>query len=153
MPKIRHRCFLFHRIANAKPCFIKGLSHPLGLLLFGHHRALNPITCLARDREVPGIIVLHKCANPACPVSFRDINMGKLFFVEIDSSSSDKKTRHRSRMTHQHYWLCDECSRTFTLVFEKERGIISVPLINLAARASNPPTPRTGINRTSERIK
>jgi hypothetical protein len=28
----------------------------------------------------------------------------------------------------EHYWLCDACSPYVTLTFEKERGIVTVPL-------------------------
>ena len=28
--------------------------------------------------------MLHKCANPACPVPFRKLSQGKLFLVETE---------------------------------------------------------------------
>jgi len=85
--------------------------------------------------------LLHKCANPACAVSFRDIHVGKLFLVETSAIIGANKVRNRFRTIHQHYWLCDQCSRGLTLMFEKERGIIPVPLSAIAAsEAANRPS-------------
>ncbi|MGH9567427.1 MAG: hypothetical protein ACRD4I_15705 [Candidatus Angelobacter sp.] len=95
-----------------------------------------------------GDFLLHKCANPACAVSFRDIHVGKLFLVETSAIAAQSKARHRLRTIHQHFWLCDQCSREFTLMFEKERGIIPVPLSTLAssALASTPSAMMTRLN-------
>jgi len=100
-----------------------------------------------------GDYLLHKCANPACSVSFRDIHVGKLFLVETSAIFGESKVRHRVRATHQHYWLCDQCSRGLTLMFEKERGIIPVPLSSLSASglAHRPPVRLTTINNSMAR--
>lgn len=94
--------------------------------------------------------MLHKCANPACAVSFRDIHVGKLFLVEASAIAAECKGRHRMRTIHQHYWLCDQCSRELTLMFEKERGVIPVPLSSLAMAsqlAHRPSAMLTGVNK------
>jgi hypothetical protein len=84
---------------------------------------------------LPGDIVLTKCANPICPSLFRHLSQGKLFQVETESSTALVTrrplvpTRKSPSARHvQHYWLCDQCSPTLTLIFEKERGMITVPL-------------------------
>jgi len=99
---------------------------------FGISLALLRIVSLATADSLGGYL-LHKCANPICSVTFRDIHVGKLFLVETSAIGVASKFRHRSRTIHQHYWLCDQCSRGLTLMFEKERGVIPVPLSKLTA--------------------
>jgi hypothetical protein len=83
---------------------------------------------------LPGDIVLTKCANPICPSLFRRLSQGKLFQVETESFTAPvtrplaPTRKSRSARHVQHYWLCDQCSPTLTLIFEKERGMITVPL-------------------------
>jgi hypothetical protein len=78
--------------------------------------------------------VLHKCANSACPILFRSLNRGKLFLLEIDNSAADSEatpsTRRRRSMRRgvERFWLCDNCSSSFTLAFERGKGMVTVPL-------------------------
>jgi|SRR5689334_19023820 hypothetical protein len=76
--------------------------------------------------------MLYKCANEACSVPFRKLREGKLFQVETeyfaDSTTSPRRTRPLRRI--EHYWLCDSCAGFVTLTFDRERGVITVPLPN-----------------------
>ncbi len=76
--------------------------------------------------------MLHKCANPACPNLFRRLREGKLFQVEtkrLADSREQGSSRARRHTRHvEHYWLCDECAPFVTLVFDRNEGMIIVPL-------------------------
>ena len=77
--------------------------------------------------------MLHKCANQACSTPFRRLREGKLFRVETEyfaahgpKPESPRKTRSGRRI--EHYWLCDACSPFVTLTFDRQHGLITVPL-------------------------
>lgn len=77
--------------------------------------------------------MLYKCANQACNTPFRRLQEGKLFQVETEyfpgrgpAASVQRKARPGRRI--EHYWLCDACSSFVTLVFDRDRGVITVPL-------------------------
>ena len=77
--------------------------------------------------------MLCKCANEACNTPFRRLREGKLFQVETEyfgergpSGASTRKPRPWRRV--EHYWLCDACSPFVTLTFDRNRGVITVPL-------------------------
>jgi len=76
--------------------------------------------------------MLYKCANEACSVPFRKLREGKLFQVETeyfaDATPTPRRTRPLRRI--EHYWLCDSCAGFVTLAFDRERGVITVPLPN-----------------------
>ncbi len=74
--------------------------------------------------------MLHKCANPTCPVPFRSLREGKLFLAETMPSDLNgnfdgtlRKLRRR-----EHFWLCDACSKYYTLRFDPGIGMLTVPL-------------------------
>jgi hypothetical protein len=51
---------------------------------------------------------LHpKCANPTCPVAFDWFGGGRFFRFKSDSAANHHGVHH--------YWLCENCSRAFTL--------------------------------------
>ena len=79
--------------------------------------------------------MLHKCANPACGVPFRSLREGKLFLAE--TSPSDLKPvfsgNRRKPRRREHFWLCDVCCARFTLRFDTNLGMLTVPLSNSAA--------------------
>jgi hypothetical protein len=78
--------------------------------------------------------MLRKCANPACPSLFRSLSHGKLFLLQTDRAgkpvraSSVRSRRARSVRKLERFWLCDSCSSLLTLVFERGRGMVTVPL-------------------------
>jgi len=76
--------------------------------------------------------MLNKCANPGCVRPFRKLEDGKLFLVEVETSAgpavrgaggNGKLPRH-----FEYYWLCEQCALVLTLSFERERGVVAVPL-------------------------
>jgi hypothetical protein len=70
--------------------------------------------------------MLRKCANPACAVPFRSLREGKLFLAEASSYDSDAARKKVPR--REHFWLCASCSSHFTLRFDTEQGMLTVPL-------------------------
>ena len=83
--------------------------------------------------------MISKCANPECSAPFRYLRGGKLFRVDLDQleavslaqADSDKRW-HRM----EHFWLCDRCAATMTLVSEKGKGVTAVPLTPELHKAS-----------------
>lgn len=76
--------------------------------------------------------MLQKCANPSCTVPFRSLREGKLFLAETypvtpPNPSTGNGNRRRPRQ-REHFWLCEACSVHFTLRFDKELGMLTVPL-------------------------
>jgi hypothetical protein len=56
--------------------------------------------------------VLHKWANPACPIPFRKLSQGKLFLVETEPLGVSELRRGATRpASHriEYYWLCEHC--------------------------------------------
>jgi hypothetical protein len=76
--------------------------------------------------------MLSKCANPGCSTAFRYLREGKLF--EIDNSTiaiasaDSKKPVHRVEF----FWLCGPCSSELTVVKDRDRGVVTVPLSKAA---------------------
>jgi len=75
--------------------------------------------------------MLHKCANVACSVPFRKLSEGKLFQVETalpESHPLQRAGSSRKARKVEHFWLCNDCCTHLTLVFEKNHGIVTVPI-------------------------
>ncbi|HMK20709.1 MAG TPA: hypothetical protein VK466_00145 [Terriglobales bacterium] len=77
--------------------------------------------------------MLYKCANEASNTPFRRLREGKLFQMETEyfagrgpSPALSRRARPWRRV--EHYWLCDACSPFVTLTFDRERGVVTVPL-------------------------
>ena len=72
---------------------------------------------------------LHpKCANPACPAAFHWTGGGKFFRFRPETdpaagldSACDQAQEIRSV---KHYWLCELCCHTFTLVSDGQYGVV-----------------------------
>jgi len=65
-----------------------------------------------------------KCANPVCPTAFHWTGGGKFF--RFRPEIADAQTRNadpEEAYAVKHYWLCERCSRLFTLVYEEEFGV------------------------------
>ncbi len=71
--------------------------------------------------------MLSKCANPKCSEQFRYLHQGKLFHLSptpdlqaLDNDSYD--------FLYERFWLCDQCSRIMTLVWNgSEAKIVRLP--------------------------
>jgi hypothetical protein len=73
-----------------------------------------------------------KCANPACSAAFHWLAGGKFFRFRPgeDTSSTENRRGPDSSVSHhgvKHYWLCERCSRLFTLVYEASEGVVLKP--------------------------
>jgi hypothetical protein len=79
--------------------------------------------------------MLSHCANSQCSRPFLRLRQGKLFLVETAaaarpgeiSNSSSPRMRPQSQRVER-YWLCDQCAEVWTLVHDRHRGIVLVPL-------------------------
>ena len=80
-------------------------------------------------------VMLSRCANSQCSKPFLKLREGKLFLVETQrlpktgESLPPSLVRARQQQRHvEHYWLCSECAAQWTLIYERERGIVLAPL-------------------------
>lgn len=64
--------------------------------------------------------MLSRCANPDCGVSF-DHGHGRFF--RFRQNSPQLATPPNSHSV-QHHWLCDSCSRTYTLDYRAAIGVL-----------------------------
>lgn len=89
----------------------------------------------ADGREANGGFMLSRCANTQCCKPFLRLRDGKLFLVEterlatpgVSTAPPFVRARRHQRLV-EHYWLCDDCARHWTLVYDRERGIALAPL-------------------------
>lgn len=89
--------------------------------------------------------MLSRCANSQCGKPFLRLREGKLFLVETDDSgksgelASPPLVRARPGQRHiEHYWLCEDCTAQWTLIYTQESGVALAPLRRLATDASPP---------------
>jgi hypothetical protein len=75
--------------------------------------------------------MLSKCANPSCPILFRNLMKGRLFQVEASSDPTQHRANGHSPKKPsrrvEHYWLCDSCAGSVTIVFRRNRELAVVP--------------------------
>lgn len=60
--------------------------------------------------------MLFKCAHPTCIAQFRYLHEGRVFKVRMPSF-----TRHTTTHRIEHFWLCERCSHSLTIVVENGR--------------------------------
>jgi hypothetical protein len=79
--------------------------------------------------------MLSHCANSQCSRPFLRLGQGKLFLVETEfvaklgeltAPSSPNMRQHPRRV--ERYWLCDQCAQVWTLVHDRNQGVVLVPL-------------------------
>jgi len=92
--------------------------------------------------------MLSQCANSRCSKPFLKLREGKLFLVETDrvrkpgesAAPPFVRARQQARCV-EHYWLCDDCARHWTLVYDRDRGVALTPLrrptVSVAAAAGS----------------
>ena len=70
--------------------------------------------------------MISRCANPACLAEF-DHGKGQLFRFP-------KRAKDRPANTHsvQHFWLCDNCCKSYSLEYIEDRGVALKPCAELA---------------------
>src|SRR5215831_12689062 len=104
----------------------------LGILLMQSGETLKGIPLYQKKDEggtFDKTTALHpKCANPACPTAFHWTGGGKFFRFRPDaaSQSGNSPTPDSSGEIQalRHYWLCERCSRVFTLVYDEHHGVV-----------------------------
>ena len=80
--------------------------------------------------------MLAKCVNPSCNHRFKHLREGRLLRVERRSSPSQRKSSV-SRGT-EYYWLCGPCSSSLNLAFDREAGLVLIPVAGAPLVASSP---------------
>jgi len=70
--------------------------------------------------------VRPKCANLACTAEFHWIGGGKFFRFRSDPvATNENGFTAGPHLSHvKHFWLCERCSSIFTLVYEKDSGVV-----------------------------
>jgi len=82
--------------------------------------------------------MVSKCANPACLARFHYLHQGRIFNLETDTVSSDTKSSGTRRI--EHFWLCERCAQTLTVVIEN--GVVSTRPLHPELSAGAPQEPR-----------
>jgi hypothetical protein len=70
--------------------------------------------------------MVSKCANPACPATFRYLHDGVLFYVTVEAAGR-REDGGGGIPKHERFWLCGECLRKLTVIADPT-GILVVPL-------------------------
>jgi len=74
--------------------------------------------------------MVAKCINPYCNRPFRYLDHGKLFVTEYPPSFAGGPNLHLRR--REHFWLCEECSKSMTLAIRHEHDRAAIRIINLS---------------------
>ena len=79
--------------------------------------------------------MLSHCANVQCSKPFLQLGDGKLFLVETERVASLRELtaphssyRREQARRVERYWLCDQCAQVWTLVHDRQQGVILLPL-------------------------
>lgn len=82
--------------------------------------------------------MLSKCANPACSARLHYLRDGRIFKIETTRISSGRKGSPARRI--EHFWLCEQCAQTFTVVME-HGAVTTRPLHLQPAKGVSPERP------------
>lgn len=64
--------------------------------------------------------MVNNCANPACKKPLHYLREGKVFlFSQKETTSNGGKVPQRL----EHFWLCGECAKFWTLVMDNDRSV------------------------------
>jgi len=68
--------------------------------------------------------MITKCANELCGEPFLFFRGGKLFIVDVRSNPQpgNPSTADQAPQKLEHFWLCEHCAATMTLVVGQGRG-------------------------------
>jgi hypothetical protein len=87
--------------------------------------------------------MLSRCANSECGKPFLKLREGRLFLVETDRVTKPGESvappfvrARQQQRSVEHYWLCNDCASMWTLVYDRERGVVLTPLRRSAASAA-----------------
>jgi len=91
--------------------------------------------------------MLSHCANSRCAKPFLRLQEGKLFLVETDRVTKPGRPMlppfvraRRQQWEVEHFWLCDECAPIWTLVYDRDHGVVLAPLRRPATSVGAPMT-------------
>jgi len=73
--------------------------------------------------------MVAKCINPYCNRPFRYLDHGKLFVTEYPPTLAAGPLHVRKR---EHFWLCEDCSRSMTVAIRHEHDRVAIRIINLS---------------------
>jgi len=73
--------------------------------------------------------MLSKCANPACSTPFRYLRDGKIFEIDSKRESETSVEGKKPLRRVEFFWLCGECSTEWTVINDREKGVITVPIL------------------------
>ena len=83
--------------------------------------------------------MLSHCANSECSKPFLKLREGKLFLVETIAVTGPAVLNVRTDASHrkppkrvEHFWLCDDCAPSWTLIQDGNRGLALVPITSQA---------------------
>ncbi len=65
--------------------------------------------------------MVTKCANPNCNAPFHYLRGGRLYSFELRPQTREASSGKRSTV---YFWICEQCSDTFSLEFDTQRGVI-----------------------------
>jgi hypothetical protein len=77
--------------------------------------------------------MLSHCANTRCSKPFLKLREGKLFIVETELGGQPGEAepppllRARAKQRVERYWLCNPCAIEWTLIYDREQGILLAP--------------------------
>jgi hypothetical protein len=79
--------------------------------------------------------MITNCANEMCSQPFRFFRGGKLFIQESNTPLADPSAADGMPSTLEHFWLCEHCAETMTLVV----GQGKTPRVILMTGSRQPP--------------
>ena len=68
--------------------------------------------------------MVETCANPACSEKFRRLSEGRIVVIEVQAN--DEKSQNARQL--QYFWLCNSCCHTMTVMLDRSKGVLVVPL-------------------------
>lgn len=71
--------------------------------------------------------MLAKCTNPSCTETFRYLGQGRLFRLEADPVSRSY-TSFPDSIQEEYFWICEGCSKDYTLHLEDGGHVSLIPL-------------------------
>lgn len=82
--------------------------------------------------------MLTKCANPACNTPFHYLREGRLFRFDSTAVPGPMLLKGRKPARRvEHFWLCGPCSAELTIAYDREAGVLTVPLKPQARAAAS----------------
>jgi hypothetical protein len=85
--------------------------------------------------------MISKCANPSCSAHFLYLHQGRVFRIlrrseEIPDQQLGVDPSVKKHAQVEFYWLCDTCSRAWTIRYQEGIGV-SVQPLRAALRAAS----------------